>query len=345
MTVVGPRGAGQVEVTTFRQDVSYSDGRHPDKITFSSPQEDAERRDFTINGMFFDPLEKRVVDFVGGQADVQRGIVRAIGNAHERFTEDKLRMLRAIRFASIFNFELEENTLAAIREMANQITVVSAERIAGEMRIMLVHPSRDRALRWLDSTGVLQHVLPEAAAIAAVDAAWERTLSLMNALDSPTFSLALAALLFEVSSTELADVVGRRWKLSRAEIDRLDWLLAQRTSLADARGAPWSQIQPLIVHDGAEELIQLHAAQAAIGLPVDAADVGFAQQQRELPVEELDPLPLVDGAVLIGLKIPRGPIFARLLKTVRAAQLDGRVTDRAAALALVKKLWADESKQ
>ena len=103
--------------------------------------------------------------------------------------------------------------------------------------------------------------------------------------------------------------------------------------------------QPLIAHDGAEELIQLHAAQAAIGLLVDPADVAFAQHKRELPVEELDPLPLVDGAALLGLGIPRGPIFARLLNTVRAAQLDGQVTDRAAAIALVKKLWANESKQ
>ena len=161
MTVVGPRGAGQVEVTTFRQDVSYSDGRHPDRIEFSSPEEDAKRRNFTINGMFFDPVENRVIDFVGGEADLRAGIVRAIGDAQARFTEDKLRMLRAVRFASVFNFELEAATLAAIRSMADQVKVVSAERIADEMRNVLVQPARANAVRLWRETGLLRAILPE----------------------------------------------------------------------------------------------------------------------------------------------------------------------------------------
>ena len=140
MTVLGTRGAGQIEVATFRQDVGYSDGRHPDRIAFSSPELDAQRRDFTINGMFYDPLENRIIDFVGGEADLKNRIVRAIGDARQRIAEDKLRMLRAVRFASIFDFRLEESTLAAICDMASQVTVVSAERIADEMRIVLVHP-------------------------------------------------------------------------------------------------------------------------------------------------------------------------------------------------------------
>ncbi len=161
ITVLGPAEAGQVEVTTFRRDADYSDGRHPDRVTFSSPEEDARRRDFTINGMFYDPLADHIIDFVGGEADLRARIVRAIGDARERFTEDKLRMLRAIRFATLFGFELEPATEAAIREMAAEITVVSAERIAAEIEIMLVHANRARAVRLMAETRLLNAVLPE----------------------------------------------------------------------------------------------------------------------------------------------------------------------------------------
>ena len=137
ITVMGPKAAGMIEVATFRHDAAYSDGRHPDSVTFSSAEEDASRRDFTINGLFYDPVEERVIDFVGGQDDLAARRLRAIGDPRERFAEDKLRMLRAVRFAAAFDFALEENTLAAIREMAGEIPVVSAERIAMEMRRML----------------------------------------------------------------------------------------------------------------------------------------------------------------------------------------------------------------
>ncbi len=341
MTVVGPRGAGQVEVTTFRQDVSYSDGRHPDRIAFSSPEEDAKRRDFTINGMFFDPLAERVVDFVGGQEDLQRRMVRAIGDARQRFTEDKLRMLRAIRFAAILDFELEGETLAAIREMADQIAVVSAERIAGEMRIVLVHPSRVRAARWLESTSILQHILPEAA--IATSEAWKQTTDLLGSLENPTFPLALAGLLFLADDDVIVEAAGQGWKLARAEIDRLSWLLAHRQALSDARQQSWSKLQPILAHAGADELVALHAAQAKLGW-IDSDEVAYASQLRQQPQERLDPPPLIDGQALIELGIPRGPVFAQLLKAARDAQLDGQVKDRTEAVAFVSRLWSAEQK-
>ena len=344
MTVVGPRRAGQVEVTTFRQDVSYSDGRHPDKIAFSSPEEDAQRRDFTINGMFFDPLDNRVVDFVGGPTDIERRILRAIGDARQRFTEDKLRMLRAIRFASILDFGLEEKTLAAIGEMADQISVVSAERIAGEVQIMLVHPSRVQAVRRLHETGLLKAILPEAAEIAddRESAAWQKTLALLGAIDESTFPLSMAAIFFMTAIVDLPEVVGQRWKLSRDEIDRFAWLLEHRRSLVDASRRPWSQVQPLMVHPGIDELIRLHAAEAAVGMPIDLADVEFAIEQRRRPSEELNPPPLIDGQDLIALGIPRGPVFALLLNAAREAQLDGKIKSQAEALTLVSQRWQEE---
>src|SRR3954470_14577492 len=142
ITVLGPRDAGQIEVATFRTDAAYSDGRHPDSVTFTTAEHDAERRDFTINGLFFDPLAEKVVDYVGGQQDLKAHILRAIGNPRLRLSEDKLRMLRAVRFAATFNFSIESDTLLAIQEMAPQINTVSAERVGSEIRRMLVDSNR-----------------------------------------------------------------------------------------------------------------------------------------------------------------------------------------------------------
>jgi poly(A) polymerase len=161
-------GAHQFEVATFRSDEAYVDGRRPSGVIFSSPEQDARRRDFTINGMFFDPFEERVIDFVGGKEDLERKLVRAIGDAHARFTEDKLRLLRCVRIASALNFGIEPKTFEAVQAMASQITVVSAERIRDELNKMFVSPRAGEALRLLDRSGLLQHVLPEIAALKGV---------------------------------------------------------------------------------------------------------------------------------------------------------------------------------
>src|SRR5208337_2826401 len=161
ITVLGPRPAGMIEVATFREDVGYSDGRHPDHVTFSSAREDAARRDFTINGMFFDPLDRAVIDFVGGQADLQNQLIRAIGSPRLRFGEDKLRMLRAVRFTAAYGFSLDAETAATVREMAGQITAVSSERIAMEMRRVLTESGRVQGVRLLVELGLAAVVLPE----------------------------------------------------------------------------------------------------------------------------------------------------------------------------------------
>ena len=163
IVVLGPPGAGQIEVATFRNDFDYKDGRRPGRVAFSSAQEDASRRDFTINGLFYDPTADRVIDFVGGQADLAARVVRAIGNPDDRFTEDKLRMLRAVRFAATLGFALDPATLDAVTRRAAEIDVVSAERIAEEMRRMLISTNRVEAMRLLLATGLAAHVLPEIA--------------------------------------------------------------------------------------------------------------------------------------------------------------------------------------
>jgi len=160
ISVLGPNQAGSVEVATFRTDEKYSDGRHPDAVIFSTPQEDAQRRDFTINGIFFDPIKQQVIDYVGGQQDLKNRVVRAIGNPLHRIHEDKLRMLRGVRFAATFDFALDPATQAAITEQAAHIQDISAERIGMEIVRILSSPQRARGVALLLETGLLQHLLP-----------------------------------------------------------------------------------------------------------------------------------------------------------------------------------------
>ncbi len=159
--ILGSKQTGNVQVATFRSDDSYTDGRHPDRVVFSSAAADAQRRDFTINGMFYDPVKEQFFDYVGGQRDLKLKMIRAIGNPNTRFQEDRLRLLRAIRFSTRFGFELEATTKAAIMELAPLITTVSAERITDELRRMFQHPVRGQALKQTFDSGLLEHLFPE----------------------------------------------------------------------------------------------------------------------------------------------------------------------------------------
>jgi len=336
ITVVGPQDAGQIEVATFRQDAAYSDGRHPDAVTFSTPEEDAQRRDFTINGMFYDPLAQQVIDFVGGRGDLEGNLIRAIGEPRERFTEDKLRMLRAVRFAAGLDFGLEPATLQAIQEMAAEIRVVSAERIAMEMRRMLVHAGRARALRLLAEGRLLEHVLPE---LAALDGrTWQQALDVIGALAEPSFALSLAAVLhLAPDPVGVASVLRQRWKLSNKESERTTWLVMHRDALQDARAAYWPRLQRVLIADGIEDLLALHSARAVAGLAA-REDVDCCRELLLLPPEKLNPPPLLTGNDLIEHGVPRGKIFADLLEKVRDAQLEGRITTKEEALAFVDEL-------
>jgi tRNA nucleotidyltransferase/poly(A) polymerase len=341
ITVLGPKGAGQVEVTTFRRDAEYRDGRHPETVQFSSPEEDAARRDFTINGMFYDPAAEQLIDYVGGADDLGRRIVRAIGRPQERFAEDKLRMLRAIRFAAGFGFELETATEDAIKQMAAEVTVVSAERIAAEMQLMLTDPHRARAVRLLHRTRLLSAILPEVALLGDASASaaepWQQTLALLESLNEPTFALALAALLDGVDDSQFANTVGRRWRLARKDFERAAWLLKTRALLPLAGQVSWSRLQPALIHPGSKELLALGSAEAEIGL-LDPAALELCLDLVDMSPSNLNPPPLITGQDLIAQGVPRGSAYARLLREVRDAQLDGSVTDKQQALAKVKEL-------
>lgn len=340
ITVVGPRGAGHVEVTTFRQDAAYSDGRHPDAVTFTDARQDASRRDFTINGLFFDPIGHEVIDFVGGQEDLRRRLVRAIGDPHARFREDKLRMLRAVRFASVLQFTIEAGTLAAIREMANELAVVSPERIAAEMQRTLVDRHRAGGVRLLVESGLARVVLPEVLGRGAEHEerlAWG--LAVMERLDGPSFALALAALLGQLVDAPAAREVCRRWRLANQITDRTGWLVEHRESLRGATSMRWSALQPLLVHEGAADLIALGEAAALAGFG-RAADAEFCRRMRERPPEELDPPPLVTGDDLLALGVPSGPVYRAILRRVRNAQLDGNARSKDEALAMAAAIVA-----
>ena len=349
ITVLGSKASGNIEVATFRRDAHYSDGRHPDFVTFSSAEEDARRRDFTVNGLFLDPLDGRVLDFVGGREDLDRRVIRAIGDPRARFAEDKLRMLRAIRFTATFGFALDPATRDAIREMADQITVVSAERIAAEMRRMLCGPNPATAVRLLVDTGLAGAVLPEVLADTSPsqraerhDAVSERTLdgnlAAIERLERPSFPLALAVLLRGLADRGSPGAVAARWRLSNKESERTAWLLEHADRIEQAAAMPWSRLQPILIAEGIDELLEMAEADSPRGAEAAAS----CRTALARPRNQLDPPPLLTGADLIDLGVPRGPSYARVLRAVREAQLDGAIHDRAGALKLAEALLAEK---
>lgn len=368
VAVVGPQRSGIVEVTTFRHDAPYSDGRHPDDVTFTTANEDAQRRDFTINGLFYDPLaedeSRRVIDFVGGVEDLGRRVVRAIGDPRARFAEDKLRMLRGVRFAATFDFALDDATRAAIAELAPTLTVVSAERIAQEMRALLVLPARARAAQLLRDTGLLAVILPELVPLTArpveagradLGSLWQRTLDVLARLAEPNFPLALAALLHAAgwqgrepphgegarAAAEVAQQVARRWRLSNQESEHAAWLVERHRVLLPCEKMPWSRLQPLLVREGIDDLLQLHAA-IAQSAGHDTSHIDYCRRRLELPPDELNPHPLLTGDDLISHGVPPGRIYKTLLETVRDAQLDKRIHNPDEAMLLVDRVLNEE---
>ncbi|HZU39069.1 MAG TPA: CCA tRNA nucleotidyltransferase [Gemmataceae bacterium] len=370
--VLGPRQPKgpplSVEVATFRKDLVYSDGRRPDAVVFSSAREDALRRDFTINGMFFDPLTDQLIDYVGGQDDLRARLLRAIGDAPTRFSEDKLRMFRAVRFATRFDLRIEPATQQAILAMAPQIGVVSVERIAKELQGILIARGRARGVALLDEVGLVKPILPELLEMkdlpygppgAATGDLWQHTLIVLDLLGpGPSFPLAFAALLHDVGKRRalgrtpnrytfhghehigcrMASEIGHRLKLSNAERERIEWLVDKHQQLCDARRMRTSKLKKLLANPGIEELLALHRADAeASGRSTD--HVTYCEQLlREWSEVDLNPPPLLTGHDLARMGLEPGPLFKELLDAVREAQLDGTITGPKQAMELIERL-------
>jgi tRNA nucleotidyltransferase/poly(A) polymerase len=341
VTVLGPKGAGQIDVATFRRDAAYSDGRHPDAVTFSDAEHDAQRRDFTINGLFFDPLAEQVIDYVGGQDDLQRHVVRAIGNPRDRIAEDKLRMLRAVRFAARFDFAIDPQTLAAIKEQAHELVIVSAERIAAELRLILTNQSRARGAELLVETGLLEVLLPEINSVLQSSDQWPRTIAILAGLHEPTFSMAFAALIREIASPadrrKLAALVANRWKLSNEETLGVEKLLTAEPTIRNARREFWPKLQRILVAPRVAELIGYCEA-VARAIDGVLSEIVFCREKLSLPTSELNPSPLITGDDLKQLGIAQGPAYRQLLEAVRDEQLEGKLKTLGEALAFVKTL-------
>jgi poly(A) polymerase len=376
--VLGPRtpaGFLKVQVATFRSDGAYSDGRHPDAVVFSSAREDALRRDFTINGMFFDPLAKEFIDYVGGQEDLGKRVLRAIGEPALRFAEDKLRLLRAVRMATRFDLALDPATEAAIKKMAGQITVVSEERIAEELRKLLTLPQRARGVNLLYDVGLAVAILPEIVPMkglpqglpgAPTGDLWDHVLAVLERLGpEASFPLAFAALLHDAGKPRtvgrtpdrytfyghehvggrLASAICLRLKMSNAEHDRVKWLVEKHQVLADARQMRPSKLKVILVHPGIRELLALHRADAlASGRSLDHVEY-CERLLREWSQEELNPAPVLTGDDLTQHGLTPGPLYKRLLDAVREAQLDGTVRTQPEALEMVDRLLAEWARE
>jgi poly(A) polymerase len=362
----------EVEVATFRSDGAYLDGRRPESVVFSSPELDAARRDFTINGMFLDPLTDELIDFVGGQADLKAGILRAIGDAEARFGEDKLRLIRAVRFAARFGLEIEPATRAALVAMAGQINVVSVERIAQELRKILTHPSRVDALNLALETGLLAAVLPPLIAIKGIFQGkpyqpegdlWDHTMLVLKFLPpEPSFTLALAALLHDVGKTstlaihngrmtfhnheqvgrQIAERICRRLKLSNTERERIAWLVEYHQYLGEAKRLREAKLKRILASPGIEELLALHRADALASFG-ECPQIEYCEYYlRVQPAGPINPPPLVTGHDLVRHGLSPGSHFATILEQLREAQLDRVVNSKREALEWLDRQLAEQ---
>jgi poly(A) polymerase len=361
-------GSHAVEVATFRSDIGYSDGRHPDEVRFSrDPREDVARRDFTINGMLLDPVSDEVLDFVGGREDLKAGIIRTIGEPERRFAEDKLRMLRAVRFAARFEYQIEPSTFAAIQQFAHEIKAVSRERVRDELTRMLTEGYARRAFLLLDESGLLKHILPDISAMKGVAQPPEfhpegdvfvHTLLLLENLPNPCpLTLAWGALLHDVGKpptfrvapdrirfdnhvevgVKMAEEICRNLRFSNDDTEQILSLVDNHMRFGHATRMKESTMKRFLRLPAFDEHLALHRADC-LASHRNLSTYEFVQQKRaEIPPEKIRPSPLVTGDDLIAAGHAPGPKFREILNAVEDAQLEGRLPSRDAALEFVRR--------
>jgi poly(A) polymerase len=357
----------EFQVASFRADGLYIDGRHPETVVFSSPEVDAQRRDFTINGLFFDPIREKLIDYVGGQRDLEARLLRAIGNAADRFTEDRLRMLRAVRFAATLGFEIESATWAAVREHAAHILEVSAERIRDELVKIFTSPQRVRGLDLLNESGLLHQILPEMEALKGCEQppqfhpegdVWIHTRIMLGLLpEQVSVPLVFSVLLHDIGKpkTYSVDETGRirfsghdklgaemterimtRLRFSRKEIDATVAAVARHMVFKDVPEMRVSKLKRFMASEHFDDELELHRVDCTSSHH-DLSNYTFIQQKREeFAHEPLIPEPLIRGQDLIALGFEPGPAFKPILEAVQSRQLEGTLSTREEAIAWVK---------
>jgi poly(A) polymerase len=352
----------QVEVATFRSDVGYSDGRHPDHVVYSkTPQEDVSRRDFTINALLLDPETDEVLDFVGGRVDLSAGIIRAIGQAEERFREDKLRMIRAVRFAARFRYAIHAATFSAIAKLAHDISQVSPERVREELTKILTEGAAHRGFELLDETRLLPELLPEIAQMKGVEQppqfhpegdVWTHTLLMLEGLPagcSPT--LAWGVLLHDVGKpptftppsgpngrirfdehvnvgTLMAREICRRLRFSNEDTEQIAALVANHLRFKDVPQMKASTLKRFVRLDRFEEHLELHRLDC-LSSHRNLENYDFVRRfLAETPPEEVRPPRLLTGDDLKAMGFTPGPPFKAMLDAIEEAQLNGAVRTR-----------------
>jgi poly(A) polymerase len=347
-------------VSTFRFDGPYLDGRHPSHVRFGTMEEDIRRRDFTINGMMYDPYSDRLVDLVGGSQDLKLGLIRAIGDPRERFEEDRLRMVRAVRFAAHLGFTIEEGTFKAIRQQAQTVTRIAWERIGDEITRILLEGGARKGLELLDETELLRAVLPEVEAMKGVEQSpdfhpegdvFTHTLLMFGQLRHPTETLAYGCLLHDIAKpacvkkegervtfyghtekgAEMAVEILKRLKRSRAVWERVSYLVKNHLRHIQAPKMRLSTLKRFLGEEGINELLELTRIDA-LSANGDLSYYNFCKQKMtELQHEEIHPEPLLKGSDLIDMGFSPGPIFQTILKTVEEAQLEGELRTKGQA--------------
>ncbi len=363
----------EFQVASFRSDGVYIDGRRPESVTFSTPEQDAARRDFTVNGLFYDPLTSQLIDYVGGHADLAKRILRAIGNPHDRIREDRLRMLRAVRFAALLKFDIERNTWLAIAENAPQIHQVSAERIREELVKIMLSPERLRGFDLLDESGLLAQILPEIEALKGCEQppqfhpegdVFVHTRKMLELLPQevslplvfsvlfhdigkpPTYSYDDADKRIRFSGhdkvgAEMTERLMTRLRFSRAEIDATVQAVAFHMVFKDVRQMRVSKLKRFMARDRFDDEMELHRVDCSSS-HADLSNYDFLKEKKtEFASEPLVPPPLISGQDLIALGLAPGPQFTEVLHAVQSRQLEGALANRDDALAFVQREYGN----
>ncbi len=363
-----------IQVATFRSDGAYADGRHPESVHYSNAEEDARRRDFTINGLFYDPIREELRDYVGGRADLDARVLRAIGDPEERFAEDRLRMMRAVRFATVLGFEIDPATWDAVCRHAPSIGEVSAERVREELLKTLHSPNRVRGWDLLDACGLLRQILPEMEALKGCEQppqfhpegdVWVHTRLMLSLLPAEVSTpLLLSVLLHDVAKpatfsfdpaegrirfsgheklgAEMTETILTRLRLPRKDIDATVEAVANHMAFKDVQKMRVSRLKRFLARPTIEDELVLHRVDCASSNG-DLSNYEFLRaKMEEFSHEPLIPPPLVNGRDLLELGLKPGPRFKALLEEVQSRQLEGALSTREEALAYLKNACARE---
>jgi poly(A) polymerase len=360
------------EVATFRQDGLYKDGRRPDSVRYATAEEDAQRRDFTVNGLFYDPVAERLIDYVGGEADLRAGIIRAIGNPADRFTEDHLRLLRAVRFATRLYFKIEPKTWEAICEHAPKIRTISAERIRDELNKIFTADKPELGLDLLDQSGLLREILPDIASLHGVEQppqfhpegdVYKHVRLMLTKIEHPNLELALGVLFHDVGKkpTQTVDETGRirfnghesvgaemteqimtGLRYDNKTIQTVREMVQHHMQFKDVLDMRPSTLKRMMVRPTFPQELELHRIDCSSSHG-DLKNFEYLKQQlATMSAEEIDPPSLITGHDLLAMGLLPGKAVGRILEAIRVAQLEGTVQTPNEAFVMARKLASED---